>query len=59
MLRRVLTGLIDGLLGWNSRHSSAVQVGRGTTIAWRRLKRVAGNRLEVGENSIVHADIRF
>jgi acetyltransferase-like isoleucine patch superfamily enzyme len=59
MLRRVLTGLIEGLLGWNSRRSRSVQVGRGTTVAWRRLKRVAGNRLSIGEDSIVHADIRF
>jgi acetyltransferase-like isoleucine patch superfamily enzyme len=59
MLRRVLTSLIDGLLGWNSRRSGAVEVGRGTTMAWRRVNRVSGNRLSVGEDSIVHADIRF
>ena len=52
-------GLIDGLLGWNSRRSGAVEVGRGTTIAWRRLNSVSGNRLTVGEDSIIHADIRF
>jgi galactoside O-acetyltransferase len=59
MLRRVLVNLIDALLGWKSRYSSAVQIGRGTSIAWRRLKRVSGNRLLVGEDSIVNADIRF
>jgi acetyltransferase-like isoleucine patch superfamily enzyme len=59
MLRWVLTNWIDAMLGWNSRRSGAVRVGRSTTIAWRRLKRVSGNRLSVGEDSIVHADIRF
>jgi acetyltransferase-like isoleucine patch superfamily enzyme len=59
MLRRVLVKLIDALLGWKSRYSSAVKIGRGTSIAWRRLKRVSGNRLSVGEDSIVHADMRF
>src|ERR1700722_4121590 len=59
MLRRVLMGLIDGLLGWNSRRSGAVEVGRGPVIAWGRLTRVSGNRLSIGEDSIIHADIRF
>jgi acetyltransferase-like isoleucine patch superfamily enzyme len=54
-----LTNAIDALLGWKSRHSGAVQIGPRTTMAWRRLKRVAGNRLSVGEDSIIHADIRF
>lgn len=51
--------LIDSLLGWKCRHSGAVHIGRGTTIAWRRIKYVAGNSLSVGEDSIIHADIRF
>ena len=59
MLRRALMNSIDSLLGWKSRHSGAVQIGRGTTLAWRRLKRISGNRLSVGEDSIIHADIRF
>ena len=59
MPRHVLISLIDSLLGWNARHSGAVRIGRGTTIAWRRLKRAAGNQLSVGEDSIIHADISF
>ena len=59
MLRQVLITHIDSLLGWKARHSGAVHVGRGTTIAWRRIKRVSGNRLSVGEDSIIHADISF
>ena len=58
MLRRVVI-FIDALLGWKSRRSGAVRVGRGTTIAWRRLKRIAGNQLSVGEDSIIHAHISF
>jgi acetyltransferase-like isoleucine patch superfamily enzyme len=59
MLRGGLVNLVDALLGWKSRASGAVHVGRGTSIAWRRIKGVAGNRLSVGEDSIIHADIRF
>jgi acetyltransferase-like isoleucine patch superfamily enzyme len=59
MLRRVLISLIDSLLGWNARLSGAVRLGRGATIAWRRLKRMSGNQLSVGEDSIIHADIDF
>jgi acetyltransferase-like isoleucine patch superfamily enzyme len=59
MKRRILIRLIDSVLGWKSRHSGAVHIGRGTTIAWRRIKRVAGNSLSVGEDSIIHADISF
>jgi acetyltransferase-like isoleucine patch superfamily enzyme len=59
MLKRALVNSIDSLIGWKSRHSGAVQIGRGTTLAWRRLKQVSGNRLSVGEDSIIHAGIRF
>jgi acetyltransferase-like isoleucine patch superfamily enzyme len=59
MLRRVLITTIDSLLGWKARRSGAVRIGRGTSIAWRRLKRVSGNQLSVGEDSIIHADISF
>jgi len=59
MLRRILIALIEFFLGWGARRSGAVQIGRGTTIAWRRLKNVAGNLLLVGEDSIIHADISF
>jgi len=59
MLSHILITLIDTVLGWRARHSRAVQIGRGTTIAWRRLKRVSGNLLSVGEDSIVHAYISF
>jgi galactoside O-acetyltransferase len=59
MLRHTLVTLLDSVLGWKARRSGAVQIGRGTTIAWRRLKQVSGNRLTVGENSIIHAEISF
>jgi len=58
-VRQVLITLIDSLLGWKARHSGAVRIGRGTSIAWRRLKQVSGNQLSVGEDSIIHADISF
>jgi acetyltransferase-like isoleucine patch superfamily enzyme len=58
MRRQILTG-VDAILGWKSRLSGAVSTGRGSTIAWRRIRRVAGNALSVGEDSIVHADISF
>jgi galactoside O-acetyltransferase len=59
MLRHILVTAIDSMLGWKARRSGAVQIGRGTTIAWRRLKHVSGNLLSVGEDSIIHADISF
>jgi galactoside O-acetyltransferase len=59
MLRHILVKAIDSMLGWKARRSGAVQIGRGTTIAWRRLKHVSGNLLSVGEDSIIHADISF
>lgn len=59
MLRRLIIGLIDSVLGWRSRYSAAVKIGSGSSIAWRRIKHGKGNSLLVGENSIVHADISF
>jgi acetyltransferase-like isoleucine patch superfamily enzyme len=58
MRRLILTG-VDAILGWKSRLSGAVNIGRGSTIAWRRIRQVAGNTLSVGEDSIVHAEISF
>ena len=59
MQKRTLISLIDSALGWRSRRSGAVQVGRGSTIAWRRTKHVTGNMLSVGEDSIVNAAVSF
>jgi len=59
MFGRAIIGLADSVLGWRSRFSSAVKIGRGSSIAWRRIRNVKGNSLLVGENSIVHADISF
>jgi acetyltransferase-like isoleucine patch superfamily enzyme len=59
MLRHILVTLVDSMLGWKVRRSGTILIGRGTTIAWRRLKRVSGNVLSVGEDSIIHADISF
>jgi hypothetical protein len=36
-----------------------VEVGRGATLVWRRVKQAAGNRLTIGDRSIVQANIRF
>jgi acetyltransferase-like isoleucine patch superfamily enzyme len=54
-----LIAWIDSLLGLSLRRQGAVQVGQGTRLVWRRLNRVAGNRLTVGDHSIVRANIRF
>jgi galactoside O-acetyltransferase len=59
MLMQTILGLVDSTLGWRSRLSPAVKIGRGTAIAWRRIRKVNGNSLLVGEDSIVHADISF
>ena len=58
-LRSSLHYLIDRALGWRSLFSGSVVVGQETRIDWRRIKRLAGNRLLVGDQSIVHANIRF
>lgn len=50
---------LDILLGWKSWRSGAVTVGRGTSVAWRRLRRVRSNRLTIGDESIIHANIIF
>ena len=59
MSGRLLVSVINSALGWRSRSSGAVSVGQGTMIAWRRIRRVAGNRLSIGDESIIHADISF
>jgi galactoside O-acetyltransferase len=59
MLGREIMGLADSILGWRSRFSSAIKIGRGSSIAWRRIRNVNGNSLLVGDDSIVHADISF
>src|SRR5436190_3381169 len=59
MSKRVLVNLADSALGWRSRNSGAVSVGQGTTMPWHRIRRVAGNHLLIGDESIIHADISF
>jgi acetyltransferase-like isoleucine patch superfamily enzyme len=54
-----LIASIDSLLGLRLRRQGAVQIGHGTRLVWRRLNRVSGNRLAVGDHSIVLANIRF
>ena len=56
---RSLLNLIDALLGWNARRSGAVSVGQGAHVIWRRIRQVAGNRLSIGQNAIILANIRF
>jgi acetyltransferase-like isoleucine patch superfamily enzyme len=58
MLNDLITSA-DSLLGLRLRRQGAVQVGKSTRLVWRRLNRVAGNRLTVGDHSIVLANIRF
>src|SRR5258705_12650471 len=50
---------IDSILGWKIRWQGAVQAGQSTKLVWRRINRAAGNRLTVGDHSIVLANIRF
>ena len=59
MSGRALISLVDSMFGWKSRFSSAVKIGHGSSIAWRRIKNVKGNSLVVGENSMVHAGMSF
>ncbi len=56
---RTLLSLLDALLGWRARRSGAVSAGRGTAVVWRRIRQVGGNRLSIGQDSIVQANIRF
>jgi acetyltransferase-like isoleucine patch superfamily enzyme len=56
---RYLMGLADALLGWKCRRQGVVQVGQGTKLLWRRINRATGNRLTIGDQSIVQANIRF
>lgn len=56
---RQLLNLVDAVLGWNVRRSDAVSVGPGAAVAWRRIRQVAGNRLSIGQSSIIQANIRF
>jgi acetyltransferase-like isoleucine patch superfamily enzyme len=51
--------LLDSVLGLNLRRQGFVEVGRDSRLVWRRIKRAAGNRLSIGERSIVQANIRF
>jgi hypothetical protein len=55
MLRKVLV-ILDAVLGWRARLLGAVQIGRGTTIEWRRLRRVSGNQLLSRHHSAVQRD---
>lgn len=50
---------LDSMLGWKLRRQGFVEVGRDSRLVWRRIKRAAGNRLAIGERSIVQANIRF
>jgi acetyltransferase-like isoleucine patch superfamily enzyme len=59
VLRHFFVTLIDSIIGWRSRLSGAVSIGRGTTIAWRRINGASGNHLSVGDESIIHAKISF
>jgi acetyltransferase-like isoleucine patch superfamily enzyme len=59
VLKLRFVSLIDSIIGWRSRLSSAVSIGHGTTVAWRRIRCVSGNHLRVGDESIIHADISF
>lgn len=59
MLTTLPIRILDVLMGWKAWRSGAVSVGSGTSLVWRRLRRVQGNRLRIGEGSIVHANIVF
>ena len=59
MLHPLPVRLVDILLGWRSWTSGSVLVGGRASLAWRRIRRASGNQLNVGEESIVHANIVF
>ena len=58
MRGRMIT-IADAVWGWAIRRQVDVQVGQGTRMVWRRVRGIAGNRLKVGSQSIVHANVRF
>jgi len=39
--------MIDSMLGLRLLRQGVVEVGRGATLVWRRVKRAAGNRLTI------------
>src|SRR4051812_40369815 len=57
-MRRLLN-VVDVLLGWTAWRSGAVSTGAGAAVVWRRIRQVAGNRLSIGQDSIIQANIRF
>ncbi|MDN4986754.1 acyltransferase [Bradyrhizobium sp. WYCCWR 13022] len=59
MLNSLPVRVADIFLGWKSWRSGAVALGDRTSVDWRRLRRVSGNRLQIGDGSIVHANIIF
>jgi len=59
MMKSLPIRAVDMLLGWRSWTSGAVSIGRGTSFSWRRVRRASGNRLTIGGESIVHANITF
>jgi acetyltransferase-like isoleucine patch superfamily enzyme len=59
MMRSLPVRVADILLGWRSWTSGAVSVGQETSFSWRRVRRASGNRLQIGDRSIVHANISF
>ena len=56
---RKLLNVVDMLLGWTAWRSGAVSTGAGAGVVWRRIRQVAGNRLSIGQDSIIQANIRF
>ena len=58
-MRSLPVRVADILLGWRSWTSGAVSVGQETSFSWRRVRRASGNRLQIGDRSIVHANISF
>jgi acetyltransferase-like isoleucine patch superfamily enzyme len=59
MMKSLPVRVADVLLGWRGWTSGAVSIGRGTSFSWRRVRRASGNRLKIGSESVVHANISF
>jgi acetyltransferase-like isoleucine patch superfamily enzyme len=59
MMKSLPVRVADVLLGWRGWTSGAVSIGRGTLFSWRRVRRASGNRLKIGSESVVHANISF
>ncbi len=58
-MRRLVSKLLDRLLGWSAFAAGTVLVGDRTAVAYRRIHGARGNNLKIGNDSIIHANMNF